>query len=525
MPRLLLLHGSRAGRSLMSCRGSSGCGRRTAWQQHRTGGEYRALRHRPVPAASLATQPPSSSSSSKSPPEKDAASQGPPRVATEADAEDQTSELPDSSLSTLLRSLDPLTRKQLGVLAVGTGVVSLGFGMVVPVLPQFAAQWGDMGATGVGVVVAAPALAKLALNRAAGRRADTHGRVHMMVGGAATSAVGNFLTAVANSIGGVCGARLVVGSGSSMGGAASQAYLADVTSKFPKHRGAIMGTLGSIGMVTYGLGPAAGGLLAEQFGPSISFGFVGVAAAICAAAYSRLPETLPAATVAAARNRDKGIAAEGGEGGAGPEGAAEAEEKQLGFYELLASNPRLQAVVVMDTAIYIGWAVWLAVVPLQAAAVWGATPGTLGAMYSVMAIAGAIGAPLGGVLSDRVGRDSTIAAGAAMCAASTLLLPFSTTMIGFGSVLVVWDFAEGIVGAALSALAADAAGEKQRAQVFALRSQIESGVFLVAPIGVGLLADTFSLSTSLWTSSATMSVAVGSFMLLSRRARSAPPPP
>jgi membrane protein YdbS with pleckstrin-like domain len=92
-------------------------------------------------------------------------------------------------------------------------------------------------------------------------------------------------------------------------------------------------------------------------------------------------------------------------------------------------------------------------------------------------------------------------------------------MIGFGSVLVLWDFAEGIVGSALTALAADASGEKQRAQVFALRSQVESAVFLVAPIGVGLLADTFSLSTSLWTSSATMSVAVGSFVVLSRRAR------
>ncbi len=459
------------------------------------------LRNRAVPAASLSSVP--------TPPQKEA-------------TEDTTKE--ETSLPTLLRSLDPLTRKQLTVLAVGTGVVSLGFGIVVPVLPQFAAQWGDVGATGVGLVVAAPALAKLMINRAAGRRADTHGRVQMMVGGATISAVGNFVTALANSIGGVFGARLVVGSGSSMGGAATQAYLADVTSKFPQHRGAIMGTLGSIGMVTNGLGPGAGGLLAEQFWPSISFAFVGGAAAICAYSYSRLPETLPAATRAATRAREADAATRGNND---MDSDAEAQEsvKAATFYELLSSNPRLKALVVMDSAIYIGWAVWLAVVPLQAAAVWGATPGSLGAMYSVMAIAGAIGAPLGGVLSDRMGRDKTIAAGATLCAASTLLLPFSTTMIGFGSVLIVWDFAEGVVGAALAALAADAAGEKQRAQVFALRSQIESGVFLVAPVGVGLLADTFSLSTSLWTSSATMSVAVGSFVVLSRRARLAPPPP
>lgn len=465
--------------------------------------ECSRLRTRAVPAASLSTVP--------TPPKKEAVGSG------SSKAEDTTEEA-ETSLSTLLQSLDPLTRRQLTVLAVGTGVVSLGFGMVVPVLPQFAAQWGDVGATGVGLVVAAPALAKLMINRAAGRRADTHGRVQMMVSGASISAVGNFVTALANSIGGVFAARLVVGSGSSLGGAATQAYLADVTAKFPQHRGAIMGTLGSIGMVTYGLGPGAGGLLAEQFGPSISFAFVGGAAAICAIAYSRLPETLPASTLAATRAREADTKDKGSNAG------TQESEKVATFYELLSSNPRLQALVVMDTAIYIGWAVWLAVVPLQAAEVWGATPGSLGAMYSVMAIAGAIGAPLGGVLSDRIGRDPTIAAGATLCAASTLLLPFSTTMIGFGSVLVVWDFAEGIVGAALAALAADAAGEKQRGQVFALRSQIESGVFLVAPVAVGLLADTFSLSTSLWTSSATMSVAVGSFVVLSRRVRLAPPP-
>jgi hypothetical protein len=104
--------------------------------------------------------------------------------------------------------------------------------------------------------------------------------------------------ALASSIPGVCGSRLVVvsgrspliclcalwpcwlgfhvrdawsravieearwlgqGVGSAANGPASQAYLADITSKFPKHRGALMGTLGSIGMLSYGVGPAVGG--------------------------------------------------------------------------------------------------------------------------------------------------------------------------------------------------------------------------------------------------------------------------
>jgi hypothetical protein len=54
--------------------------------------------------------------------------------------------------------------------------------------------------------------------------------------------------------------------------------------------------------------------------------------------------------------------------------------------------------VSMLKAVYIGWALWMTVVPLHAVAVWGATPGTLGIMYTVMAVAGAVGAPLGGTV-------------------------------------------------------------------------------------------------------------------------------
>ena len=64
--------------------------------------------------------------------------------------------------------------------------------------------------------------------------------------------------------------------------------------------------------------------------------------------------------------------------------------------------------------------------------------------------------------------------------------------------------------------AADVAEERERAQIFALRSQVESGIFLVAPVAVGLVADVFSLSTSLWLASATMGSGVVGFRMLSR---------
>ena len=422
------------------------------------------------------------------------------------------------SLRETLAQLDSTTRYQFAVLAGGTCVMSMSFGTVAPILPLFASQWGDMGATGVGFVLAAPALAKLCLNNYMGRRADTHGRVPMMVAGGAVTAFGNICTAFASSIPAVCGSRLVCGVGSAANGPAAQAYLADVTSKFPTHRGAIMGTLGSIGMLSYGFGPAVGGVLAETWGPGVCFGVVGGAAALCAVLEATLPETLkktPVAPAPAAAAAVVGISSEGAP--LGPAVAADANEQDISMGELLQRIPRLRGLLCMDAAVYIGWAVWLGVVPLHAVAVWDATPGTLGMMFSVMAVAGAVGAPLGGWLSDRYGRDAVILGGASCCAVSTALLPFASSMVNFGAFLVVWDFGEGVLGAALAALAAECSPDEHRGKVFALRSNIDSGVFLVAPIGIGVLADTCSLSSALGLSTMTMAGAIVAFRVLNSR--------
>eukprot|EP01052_Picozoa_sp_SAG31_P000514 SAG31_NODE_15_length_37942_cov_32.078297_19_plen_85_part_00 len=49
--------------------------------------------------------------------------------------------------------------------------------MMVPVLPAVAEQWGTAGAgSTIGLILAAPALARLLLNSAAGRLVDTRGR-------------------------------------------------------------------------------------------------------------------------------------------------------------------------------------------------------------------------------------------------------------------------------------------------------------------------------------------------------------
>ena len=58
--------------------------------------------------------------------------------------------------------------------------------------------------------------------------------------------------------------------------------------------------------------------------------------------------------------------------------------------------------MLMTAALFTSWSASLTVVPLFAASAWGATPSQLGALYSVAAISGVLGAPCGGYLADRV---------------------------------------------------------------------------------------------------------------------------
>ena len=71
---------------------------------------------------------------------------------------------------------------QLAVLSTSQFVVNAGFGVIIPVLPIFSAELG-LGASGVGVLLSAPSLARVALNLPFGKLADSIGRKPLMIYG------------------------------------------------------------------------------------------------------------------------------------------------------------------------------------------------------------------------------------------------------------------------------------------------------------------------------------------------------
>lgn len=395
-------------------------------------------------------------------------------------------------------AFDAVTRRQLLVLGIGQAVSTISFGMIVPILPMLAEQHAT-GAVGIGLAVAAPSAAKLAANQTAGQWTDTVGRVPVMAGGALLSAIGNFATVASPDIMLLAASRACVGAGGACRHTASSAYTADITAKYPARRGLLMGTLGGIGMGAYSFGPAIGGLVAELYSPAAAFGCCGLAMLSLSAAYMQLPETHRQPTAKKQLQRQHHM-------------PSKVATDCSGFYQLIQHSPAVRAILTLDCGIYLSWVVWMMAVPLHATCVWDATPASLGGTLAVCAVVGTVASPLGGWLSDRLGRRNTIATGSMVCVISTAGLALVTDQFMFTVALMFWDMGKGLTSAAISAYSADVADPAHRGQVFGLRSQLDAAIFLVAPIGMGLVIDYYSCASALLLASGAIGVTALGFL-------------
>ncbi|KOO25758.1 tubulin-tyrosine ligase family protein [Chrysochromulina tobinii] len=142
-------------------------------------------------------------------------------------------------------------------------MLQMAIGMIIPMLPAYAAQIG-MTSSGVGLIVAMPSVARLVLNLPLGSLIDTIGRKPLLIIGTTVEAIGVLGTAFASSLATMLPPRLLVGAGSAGAGSAGTAYLYDVVDKFPERKGFLLGTVQAAMMLAFAAGPACGGLLAES---------------------------------------------------------------------------------------------------------------------------------------------------------------------------------------------------------------------------------------------------------------------
>jgi multidrug resistance protein len=168
----------------------------------------------------------------------------------------------------------------------------IGFGIVLPILPQYAERFGATPVT-VGLLVASFSLAQLVFAPIWGRLSDRIGRKPVLVVSLFGTAVGSLLTGLAGSLWLLFLGRIIDGaSGASV--SVAQASAADLAS--PADRPRLMGLLGAAFGLGFVVGPAIGALGALAGVHVPFFIAAGLAFVNAVVAIGRLPETAPART-------------------------------------------------------------------------------------------------------------------------------------------------------------------------------------------------------------------------------------
>jgi DHA1 family multidrug resistance protein-like MFS transporter len=181
-------------------------------------------------------------------------------------------------------------RKNVAILSLTLGVVMLGFGMVMPIMPFYVESMGA-SATELGLLVAISPFIQLVASPLWGSVSDRRGRRPVLVVGLLGYGLSMLLFGLSTKLWMLFVARGVGALLSAATMPTTMAYISDSTSE--EERGGGMGALGAatgLGMV---LGPALGGLLGSE---SLSTPFF-LTAAVCLLTLLLvlflLPESLP----------------------------------------------------------------------------------------------------------------------------------------------------------------------------------------------------------------------------------------
>ena len=347
------------------------------------------------------------------------------------------------------------------VLVVAAFAIAIGFGLVSPVLPQFAASFG-VGATAASIIVSAFALTRLVLAPTAGSFVNRLGERPVYVIGVLTVAVFTGACAFAGSYWQLLLFRGLAGLGSTMFTISSSGLIVRLAP--PEARGRVSGLYASSFLLGSIAGPLVGGLLAG-FGLRVPFlvyaGTLVVAAAIVGILLGRGPGAVPRTALPPLRL---------------------AEALELAPY---------RAALVSNFAN--GWAtlgIRMALVPLFAAQALRAAPAAAGLALALFALGTAGALTFSGRLADTWGRRPLALSGLATAAAATGVMGLSPDEPILFALSAIAGFGSGLLSPALQATVADTIGRERSGgaplAVFQMVSDVGS---IVGPLLAGLLAD------------------------------------
>lgn len=353
--------------------------------------------------------------------------------------------------------------REIWVLIASAFVIALGFGLITPVLPQFAQSFG-VGATASSIVVSAFAFFRLVFAPAGGRLIVRLGERPVYLLGLVIVAVSTGATAFAHSYWQLVVFRGLGGIGSVMFTVSAVALLVRLAP--PSIRARVSSAYASAFLLGGIGGPVVGGLLGN-LGLRVPFLVYAVA-------------LLVAATLVAVFLRGTSLRPEEG-----------APELPVMTVRDGLRDSAYRASVVSGFAN--GWAnfgVRNAILPLFAAVVIGKAPWVAGMALAVFAAGNAVGLTVAGRYSDRVGRKPFIVTGLVVSGVATAVTGFASDLPTLVVLSVVAGLGAGTLNPAQQASLADVVGRERNGgpALAAFQMSADSGAIL-GPVVAGLLID------------------------------------
>ena len=353
--------------------------------------------------------------------------------------------------------------RDIKVMLAAAFLIALGFGLVAPVLPQFATTF-DVGATAAAVIVSIFAFMRLLFAPAGGALIVKLGERPVYVAGLLIVAASTAACAFAQDYWQLLIFRGLGGAGSVMFTVASMALVVRLAP--PESRGRVSGAYASAFLIGNVCGPIVGGMLA---GFGLRIPFLAYAAALVLAA---LVVQTQLSHVPGKSRKDGNL------------------EPAMGLGEALRDSAYRAG---LFSSFANGWATFgvrMATVPLFAVAALGAGPAAAGWALAVFAGGNAAALTVSGKLADTLGRKPLLIAGLVLTGVATAGIGLTTDMPWFFAASAVAGIGSGLLGPAQQAAIADVIGNgRSGGRVLAVFQMMSDAGAIVGPVLAGLLAD------------------------------------
>lgn len=374
-----------------------------------------------------------------------------------------------------------------GTIWVSVALDLVGFGIVLPILPLYAEDFGASPST-VGVLVASFSLMQLIFSPILGRLSDRFGRKPLLLFSLVGTAVGSLLTGMAGSLWLLFAGRIIDGiSGASV--SVAQASVVDLAA--PEQRPRLLGMLGAAFGVGFVVGPSLGALAALGDHRLPFFLAAGVAALNALVAWRRLPETHSGESRARARAR------------------GEVESRSAGGRDRWFEMPAVAQLVLVSFLALVAFSAFEATFALLGERRFALTQASTGAVFAAIGIV-MVGVQ-GGLVhaaAKRLGEMRALQVGLALNAAGLVLLADARHWPRLILALLLLVVGQGLVTPMAASLVGGRARSDRRGAVLGVHQSAGSLARVVGPVAGGFLFHHVGVSAPSWLGACLSGVAV-----------------